>query len=412
MSSRPSLLIGAGLSALLAAGACTVFQAQPPCLEDSNCLADQVCDLSSGTCVAREEAANDGGVPDATAPDAAAPDATAPDAAASDATSTGDSARPDSVVVDALGADSARTDAAMLDGAAAPDASGPDGEAADALASDTSFSDTLLPDTAFVVQPHSCQTILETGGSTGSALYSLDTDGEGPLPPYQAWCDMTTLGGGWTLVLKADGESSTFAYDAAEWTTATPFGETATDLALEEAKLRSFSEVPVAEVLVLTQNAAQVDGTPTVLELPLRARSLHAIFELGATIRTSLGRDGWIATMPGGDLQDECLQEGLNIHPSRRASATQGGRARIGIVGNSDSICLASESRLGVGTAGSACSMDDTISAGTSSSCNGAGNDVDEPVFAWVFVRDTAARIPPTATWSSTVEDGRSWAEA
>jgi hypothetical protein len=46
----------------------------------------------------------------------------------------------------------------------------------------------------------SCLEVLDDGASVGDGLYTLDPDGPGGLSEVETWCDMSTDGGGWTLV--------------------------------------------------------------------------------------------------------------------------------------------------------------------------------------------------------------------
>ncbi len=57
-----------------------------------------------------------------------------------------------------------------------------------------------------------CREILDSGLSKGSGVYQVDFDDAGPLPPTWVYCDMTTDGGGWTLVMNQN-PSERLTYD-------------------------------------------------------------------------------------------------------------------------------------------------------------------------------------------------------
>ena len=123
----------------------------------------------------------------------------------------------------------------------------------------------------------SCDEVASMGYSTGDGPYWIDPDGNGA---YQAYCDMTTDNGGWTLVAKIEsGSNSQWAYDAATWTTTgTNFNAADFNLTANEAKYATFDTVAMEEIRLedpINGNNVQLEANGTSLLDFLNAQAIN-----------------------------------------------------------------------------------------------------------------------------------------
>ncbi|XP_078351809.1 putative skeletal organic matrix protein 5 isoform X2 [Oculina patagonica] len=203
----------------------------------------------------------------------------------------------------------------------------------------------------------SCRDIYIYGkhSSPGNKAYLLQTN-NGKIPVY---CHMTSYGigacggGGWTLVMKTDGNKRTFHFDSHFWSDRNVYniagGKTGFDL--QETKLPSYSNTTFSKICLGMKISQQIN----FIVINKQANSLYSLIADGQYRATSLGRNTW-KTLIG---SQSSLQRNYS-------------KARIGFLGNDGSGCSHCDSRIGFGTGGL---YDDSNTCGNEACCSPDNGD-------------------------------------
>jgi hypothetical protein len=135
----------------------------------------------------------------------------------------------------------------------------------------------------------------------------LDTDGDGILTSN--YCNMQIEGWGWTLVMKADWEQTTFEYDSPYWENTTVYNTSEYKYDDQEYKNQQFSILPFKQVMLELKT-----GTKTrYIIAAVRADSLYDIFNWGTYTPTYLTREVWKTMIEDSSLQTADQQEWFNV---------------------------------------------------------------------------------------------------
>ena len=227
----------------------------------------------------------------------------------------------------------------------------------------------------------SCAHIKQDNPSATSGVYWLQPDGVSAA--FQNYCDMAADGGGWTLVMKLDGNTTTFSYDAALWTNTTTYAPQNFAFDTNQAKLQSFSSVAMDEVRL----GMTVGGTTKWVQLNQSADSLYDLLKGGSYTPSGVGRTVWKSLIDNSSLQPYCNREGFN--------AVCGGdtRIRIGMLNNQENDCDSCDSRIGFGGYGSYCGQDTSNSCGNTATCTPDNGERNTKGFGYIFVRRAVVQV-------------------
>jgi hypothetical protein len=106
-----------------------------------------------------------------------------------------------------------------------------------------------------------CAEIKAGAPDAPSGVFTVDPDGDAGEPPFDAYCDMTTDGGGWTLVLNLDtSDGHVMWWGNPKWTDGTSLGTAATARTADHVGVGWKNYAGAAEILLLIHNEGTTIG--------------------------------------------------------------------------------------------------------------------------------------------------------
>lgn len=227
--------------------------------------------------------------------------------------------------------------------------------------------------------PISCKEIWENSRIRVDGSFYIRAE---PLSQYaEVFCHMTPIpgcgDGGWTLVMKIDGNKQTFKHDSEYWNNTVAYSESSgTSLHNTETKLSSFWSTPFTRLCL----GMKYQNETNWIALNYSGSSLREVIGNGTFKETNLTVTEWKKLLNNSTIQEGCSFEGFNSHDKLRYGISA--RARIGIIATPNNCQESAQSRIGFGTTGSFFNMD------PSNSCGNENRDESSiKAFGYIFVQ-------------------------
>ncbi|XP_067034587.1 uncharacterized skeletal organic matrix protein 5-like isoform X2 [Acropora muricata] len=178
-----------------------------------------------------------------------------------------------------------------------------------------------------VPRPRSCKEIYENNRFALNGKYSVWPDGADGLEE-NVYCRMSKIPGcdegGWTLVMKIDGNKPTFMYSSKKWTQKQAYQQSSLLKGLDSTEMVSpaYWRSPLSKLCLGMRSNNQISWIMVPL---IPAQSLRSLLASNKVTNTHVGQDKWKSLLSNSYLVNGCQREGLNVFINNQ-------RVRIGMV--------------------------------------------------------------------------------
>ncbi|XP_028419280.1 uncharacterized protein LOC114545131 [Dendronephthya gigantea] len=238
-----------------------------------------------------------------------------------------------------------------------------------------------------VLTHSSCKQIWMSQSNPGSGVYQISV---GQNQVMKVYCQMSSVsncsGGGWTMVMKIDGNQSTFRYSSSYWTDNTTYNDDDDGrnggFDNREFKGSTYWKTSFNEICV----AMKYGGQLRAFSFSYPASSLYDLIADGRYRQTHVGRSQWKQLIHGSSLQHHCNKEGFNMYFGTRYV-----RVRLGLAANQQNRCSSPDSFVGFGGDGNFpyCGLKQAPlnTAGNVGKCGADNGDKNARAMGYILVR-------------------------
>lgn len=177
------------------------------------------------------------------------------------------------------------------------------------------------------------------GGADTDGMYTIDPDGDGPTPTFQAWCDLPA---GWTLAMRM-GPDDVLGYASPLWTNTTLYDDD--PLGSGQPGVEATAKFAASVHLAATELRGCKGEATGCLEMGLGGTMTLVNRMSGGGVDGSFSRSQFVSLFGDDASQPHCNKNGIN------QTWTYAGY-RFGHVGNNENDCNSTDSAWGWGVYG------------------------------------------------------------